>query len=80
MEAVTRILGGGLHVGLLFQGNKIRDDNKTLLQTGISDNNKLDAVGFSLEPSGSGSPAPACMRHKDSPLPLTCESPQPLKR
>ena len=48
MEAVTAILGDGLRVGVLLQGKKIRDDNKTLLQTGIYHDNKLDALGFSL--------------------------------
>ncbi|CAI9108118.1 OLC1v1007646C1 [Oldenlandia corymbosa var. corymbosa] len=51
MEAVTAILGGGLHVGVLLQGKKIRDDSKTLFQTGICHENKLDALGFSLEPN-----------------------------
>ncbi|KAF7142033.1 hypothetical protein RHSIM_Rhsim06G0146200 [Rhododendron simsii] len=78
MEAVTKILGGGLRVGVLLQGKKLRDDNKTLLQTGISDDNKLDALGFSLEPSGSLAPPP--LHHEDSPSPLTCDSPQPLTR
>ncbi|XP_063943370.1 telomere repeat-binding protein 5 isoform X2 [Daucus carota subsp. sativus] len=50
MEAVNSVLGGGLRVGVLFQGKKIRDDNKTLVQTGIYDNNKNDSLGFTLEP------------------------------
>ncbi|KAL4587708.1 hypothetical protein LXL04_000582 [Taraxacum kok-saghyz] len=49
MEAVTSILSGELHVGVMLHGKKIRDDDKTLLQTGI--HNKLDALGFSLEPN-----------------------------
>ncbi|KAK4782906.1 hypothetical protein SAY86_007280 [Trapa natans] len=51
MEAVTTILGGGLRVGVLLQGKKIRDDNRTLLQTGISCKEKLDTLGFMLEPN-----------------------------
>ncbi|XP_010514982.1 PREDICTED: telomere repeat-binding protein 2-like [Camelina sativa] len=52
MEAVTTILGDGLRVGLMVQGKKVRDDSKTLLQTGISEENThLDSLGFSLEPS-----------------------------
>ncbi|KAI8573899.1 hypothetical protein RHMOL_Rhmol01G0311500 [Rhododendron molle] len=78
MEAVTKILGGGLRVGVLLQGKKLRDDNKTPLQTGISDDTKLDALGFSLEPSSSLAPPP--LHHEDSPFPLTCDSPQPLTR
>ncbi|CAH2065181.1 unnamed protein product [Thlaspi arvense] len=51
MEAVTTILGDGLRVGLMVQGKKVRDDSKTLLQTGISEENThLDSLGFSLEP------------------------------
>lgn len=60
MEAVTAVLGGGLRVGVLFQGKKIRDDNKTLLQTGIYDNNKNDALGFTLEPLCSQVPPTQC--------------------
>ncbi|GFS37857.1 TRF-like 2 [Actinidia rufa] len=78
MEAVMAILGDGLRVGVLLQGKKIRDDNKTLLQTGISHDNKLDALGFSLEPRHLQAPPPPC--HEDHPLPLTCDAPQPLTR
>lgn len=49
MEALTAILGGELHVGVLVQGKKIRDDNRTLQQTGISSNS--DTLGFMLEPT-----------------------------
>ncbi|MCL7022966.1 hypothetical protein MKW94_007664 [Papaver nudicaule] len=51
MEAVAAIIGEGLHVGVLYQGKKIRDDSKTLLQTGICDDDKLDGLGFALEPN-----------------------------
>ncbi|KAB2604920.1 telomere repeat-binding protein 5-like [Pyrus ussuriensis x Pyrus communis] len=50
MEAVTSILGDGLHIGILVQGKKVRDDNKTLLQTGISQDDKRHNLGFILEP------------------------------
>ncbi|KAG2404935.1 Telomere repeat-binding protein [Vigna angularis] len=40
MEAVTTILGNELHVGILLQGKKVRDDSKTLIQTGISQDEK----------------------------------------
>ncbi|KAL2317224.1 hypothetical protein Fmac_031100 [Flemingia macrophylla] len=49
-EAVMTILGGGVHVGVLVQGKKIKDDNKTLLQTGVSCKENLDKIGFMLEP------------------------------
>lgn len=77
MEAVNAILGGGLRVGVLLQGKKIRDDNKTLLQTGISRENELDALGFSLEPNTSQNPAPL---RADSPRMLPCNDPQPITR
>lgn len=60
MEAVTTLLQGGLRVGMILHGKKLRDDSKTLLQTGISHDNQLDALGFTLEPNSSQS------------LPLTC--------
>ncbi|PIA54731.1 hypothetical protein AQUCO_00900956v1 [Aquilegia coerulea] len=72
MEAVTAILGGGLHVGVLLQGKKIRDDNKTLLQTGISHGNKLDGLGFALEPNAANSPPSICP--EDPPFLLPCDS------
>lgn len=50
MEAVTTILGDELHVGILLQGKKIRDDSKTLIQTGISQDDKRHRLGFMLEP------------------------------
>ncbi|KAF5954211.1 hypothetical protein HYC85_007067 [Camellia sinensis] len=78
MDAVTAILRGGLRVGVLLQGKKIRDDNKTLLQTGICHNNKLDALGFSLEPNPSHAPQSLC--HEDRPFLLACDTPQPLTR
>ncbi|KAF5770914.1 putative transcription factor MYB-HB-like family [Helianthus annuus] len=49
VEAVTAILGGELHVGVLLQGEKINDDNTTLQQTGVSLNS--DTLGFILEPN-----------------------------
>ncbi|XP_059428641.1 telomere repeat-binding protein 5-like isoform X2 [Corylus avellana] len=50
MESVTAVLGDGLHVGILLQGKKVRDDSKTLLQTGISQDHKRHNLGFILEP------------------------------
>ncbi|CAJ1955702.1 unnamed protein product [Sphenostylis stenocarpa] len=60
MEAVTAVLGGGLRVGVILHGKKVRDDSKTLLQTGISHDNHLDALGFALEPNSSQNIPPAC--------------------
>lgn len=78
MEAVTAILQGGLRVGVLLQGKKVKDDNRTLLQTGISHNDNLDALGFTLEPSSVIASPPACP--KDPPILLPCETHQQLTR
>jgi hypothetical protein len=51
LEAVNAMLGGGLRVGVLHHGKKIRDDSKTLLQAGIGHDDMLDNLGFSLEPN-----------------------------
>lgn len=78
MEAVTAILSGGLRVGVLLQGKKIRDDSKTLLQTGICHDNKLDALVFSLEPNLSQAPPP--VSPEERPYLLPCDGPKPLSR
>ncbi|XP_041995295.1 telomere repeat-binding protein 4-like [Salvia splendens] len=51
MEAVTAILGGGVRVGVVLQGKKVRDDSRTLQQAGISQSGDHDTLGFTLEPS-----------------------------
>ncbi|XP_055962148.1 telomere repeat-binding protein 5 isoform X2 [Mercurialis annua] len=78
MDAVTAILGGGLRIGVLLQGKKVRDDNKTLTQTGIAHSNQLDALGFSLEPNPSQ--PPPSLSPQDSSFLLSCDAPQPLSR
>ncbi|CAL2263986.1 unnamed protein product [Prunus armeniaca] len=78
MDAVTAVLGGGVCVGVLLQGKKVRDDNKTLQQTGISQDNQLDSLGFTLEPNPSQTPPPLCSG--DSPRMLPCDVLQPLTR
>ncbi|KAE8727997.1 Telomere repeat-binding protein 5 [Hibiscus syriacus] len=78
MEAVTAVLGGGLRIGVLFQGKKVRDDNKTLLQTGISSDNQMDALGFSLEPNPSQTFPSLCPG--GSPMTLPCDTTLPLAR
>ncbi|XP_031251219.1 telomere repeat-binding protein 4-like [Pistacia vera] len=75
MDAVTAILGGGLRVGVLLHGKKIRDDNRTLSQTGISSEDSLDTLGFTLEPSPVQGPPPLCCA-EDPPLSLPCDTPQ----
>lgn len=76
MEAVAAILGSELHVGVLLQGKKIRDDNITLEQTGISLNS--DTLGFMLEPSVPQ--ASQSLAQKEPPLLLPYEHVQPLPR
>lgn len=61
MEAVTTVLGDGLHVGILLQGKKVRDDSKTLLQTGISRDGKHRNLGFMLEPGHAQIKLPRCL-------------------
>lgn len=51
MDAVAAILGGGIRVGVVFQGKKVRDDRRTLQQAGISQCANPDNLGFVLEPS-----------------------------
>ncbi|KAK7395281.1 hypothetical protein VNO78_15832 [Psophocarpus tetragonolobus] len=77
MEAVTAILGDELHVGILLQGKKVRDDSKTLIQTGISQDDKRHRLGFMLEPRHTpNSPT----SYNDDPCFLTTSSRQKLSR
>ncbi|XP_048326247.2 telomere repeat-binding protein 4 [Ziziphus jujuba] len=78
MEAVTAILQDGLHVEVLLQGKKIRDDNRTLLQSGISAKDNLDTLGFTLEPNIEETTPSMC---SSDPLPsLSCDTPELLTR
>ena len=78
MEAVSAILGGGLRVGVLLHGKKVWDDNRTLLQTGISSNENLDDLGFSLEPTPVQVSPPLCT--EDPPALLPCDTSQLISR
>lgn len=51
MQAVKAILHDKLHVGVVVQGKKVRDDNRTLQQSGISQTCNLENIGFTLESS-----------------------------
>lgn len=51
MEAVKSILVGELDVGILVEGKKVRENDRTLQQTGISWNCDFETLGFTLEPS-----------------------------
>ncbi|CAL5200151.1 unnamed protein product [Lathyrus oleraceus] len=83
MDAVTTLLRGGLRVGMILHGKKLRDDSKTLLQTGISHDNELDALGFTLEPNASQSQPITCVKDSlnvpsgDMPLSLIGHSSSP---
>ncbi|XP_073023097.1 telomere repeat-binding protein 5-like isoform X1 [Primulina eburnea] len=79
MKAVNAILGRGLQVGVLLQGKKIRDDSKTLWQTGISHDNKMDTLGFTLEPNHSFAPS-SQLCPDDHPCQLLHNNPQALAR
>ncbi|VVA97314.1 unnamed protein product [Arabis nemorensis] len=59
-EAVTALLGGGIRIGVLVQGKKVRDDNNTLSQTGLSCRENLGNLGFTLEPGTEKLPVPLC--------------------
>ncbi|CAN1142713.1 Telomere repeat-binding protein 5 [Linum perenne] len=50
MEAVSAILCNGLRVAIFVQGKWVRDDNKTVLQAGICQDDKNHSCGFMLEP------------------------------
>ncbi|WCJ19635.1 Telomere repeat-binding protein 1 [Euphorbia peplus] len=78
MDTVTAILGGGLRVGVLLHGKKVRDDNRTLSQTGITSEENLDTLGFTLEPCTVQAPRPVCT--EDPPLPLSCDTSQLIVR
>lgn len=79
MEAVTAILGGGLRIGVLLQDKKVRDDSKTLVQAGISHGDKLDDLGFTLEPSASQS-LPMLANTDEPQLLLPSDFAEPLTR
>ncbi|KAL8118898.1 hypothetical protein AgCh_016403 [Apium graveolens] len=78
MEAVTAILEGGLHVGVVLQGQRVKDDNRTLRQIGISHSEDLDTLGFTLEPNFVQATSP--ISHKDPALLLPCDKHQELSR
>ncbi|WOL14904.1 telomere repeat-binding protein 2-like [Canna indica] len=81
METVTAILKGGLRVGVVLQGKKVRDDSKTLCQVGISSSEKLDSLGFTLEPVPTQTqPPPSLKRSGDPRLLCLDEAVQPLAR
>ncbi|CAJ1799359.1 unnamed protein product [Sphenostylis stenocarpa] len=77
MEAVKTILGDELHVGILLQGKKVRDDSKTLIQTGISQDDKRHRLGFMLEPRQTSN-CPSS--YNDNPCFLTTGSQQKLSK
>lgn len=76
---MTTILGGGLHVGVLLHGKKIRDDNRTLVESGISQSEDVDTVGFMLEPNSPTKPSPR-QSPEEFPAPLPCDSPKFVNR
>ncbi|XP_078447036.1 telomere repeat-binding protein 2-like [Wolffia australiana] len=80
MEAVTAILGGGLRIGVHLQGKKVRDDDKTLLQAGISHSEELDSLGFTIEPNSLPSPQAHTPEEQVQPLLVPiADASEPLK-
>jgi len=78
MEALTTLFAGGLHVGVVFQGKQIRDDNRTLLQSGIGRNDKVDSLGFTLEANAVHASPP--ISSEDNSLVLSSDVSKPLSR
>ncbi|KAL9228721.1 hypothetical protein vseg_004270 [Gypsophila vaccaria] len=76
MQAVSALLGDGLRVGVLLEGKKIRDDNKTLLQSGMCNANKVESLGFCLEPNPSQVGDPVCS--EDNSLVLSTDVTPPV--
>ncbi|KAF2547026.1 hypothetical protein F2Q70_00019573 [Brassica cretica] len=78
LEAVTTILEGGLRIGVLVHGKKVRDDNKMLLQTGISLDTLSDTLSFCLETNPPQSTKP--LSPKDSDYMRPCNVPHTLTK
>lgn len=79
LDSVTAILGDGLHIGVLLQGKKVTDDNKTLHQAGISHGDGLDNLRFLLEPNTRQTPEKLTSVKDPRLLNLGC-APDPLER
>ncbi|XP_058787485.1 telomere repeat-binding protein 3-like [Vicia villosa] len=75
MEAVMAIIEGGMHVGVLLQGEAIGDDNRTLEQTGLSCNENLDTLSFMLEPSSIVASPVSCIGDPSS----QCDTSEPTR-
>lgn len=72
LDSVTQMLGGGLRVGVVLRGKKLRDDNRTLLEAGITCNGYLDTLGFLLEPTSPTQRSPPLFT--EIPIPQACDS------
>ncbi|KAK7285216.1 hypothetical protein RJT34_19978 [Clitoria ternatea] len=75
MEAVMAILGSGVHVGVLLQGKKVRDESRTLVQSGISCKENLDNLSFMLEPVSLQASPTLCVADPSS----QCETSEPTR-
>ena len=64
MEENMNLLGDGLQVCVLLQGNKVSNESYTLDQLGITHGGKLDSVGFMLE----SNPMPTSQACVEDPL------------
>ncbi|KNA25292.1 hypothetical protein SOVF_007350 [Spinacia oleracea] len=77
LETLTALIEGGLRVGVRHQGKKIRDDNRTLVQSGICHDDNVESLGFILEPNPSHISTPVS---SDNSLMLSTDVPQPVSR
>jgi len=80
LEAVTTKLCGGLRVGVLLHGKQIRDDSRTLLHSGLSQNDSMNAIEFMLEPNAPAQIPPSICHKDPPPAPLSCDSPKFVNR
>lgn len=78
METVTSILRGGIRIGVVLQGKKVRDNNITLQQACISQSCNLNNLDFTLEPNYTR--IPETRNPEMAPLVLPCDINQQLRR
>ncbi|XP_073019718.1 telomere repeat-binding protein 4-like isoform X3 [Primulina eburnea] len=78
LETVTSILRGGIRIGVVLQGKKVRDNNITLEQACISQSCNLNNLDFTLEPNYTC--VPETRNPEKPPLVFPCDTNQQLRR
>lgn len=78
METVTSILQGGIRIGVVLQGKKVRDNNITLQEACISQSCNLNNLDFTLEPNYTR--IPETINPEKPPLVLPCDTNQQFRR